>query len=85
MAVPARSLREGRNIPAHPDDVRQGLREARQRRSDAERARAEAMADTAAWLIAGDETQLSVSELARLSGLTRRTVYALLREQAADG
>jgi predicted transcriptional regulator len=85
MAVPARSLREGRDIPAHPDDVREGLREATQRRCDAERTRAEAMADTAAWLVAGEEAQLSVSELARLSDLTRRTVYALLREQAAGG
>jgi hypothetical protein len=71
----ARSMREGRAIPAHPDDVREGLREAAQRKSDAELARADAMLDIGAWLLAGEESGLTVTELARLAGVTRQTVY----------
>lgn len=52
----ARSIAEGRRSPAHPDDVRDGLREAGERRRDAlarweaaDRERAAVMLDLAAW------------------------------------
>lgn len=70
-----------RRAPTHPDDIAKGLRAAAVRRADAEQGRAAAMADTVAWLLAGHEMQLSVTRLARLSGLTRKSVYAILREQ----
>lgn len=75
----ARSLAEGRSIPAHPDDVREGLREATERRGQAERDRAGAMADTLAWVVAGDETGVSKTEMARLTGLSRETIHQMLR------
>lgn len=79
MARPARSLAEGRSIPAHPDDVREGLREATDRRAHAERDRAEAMADTQAWVVAGEETGVTKTEMARITGLSRETIHQMLR------
>lgn len=68
----------GGDVPAHPEDVREGLTETKRRRAAAERDRAEAMADTREWLAAGHEAGLTVTELAALAGLTRRTVYTVL-------
>lgn len=59
------------------EDVRVGLAEAGRRRADAERARAEAMADLTRWLRRGRGAGLPVTELARLAGVTRQTVYDL--------
>lgn len=77
----ARSLREGRRIPAHPDDVREGLREATERRCAAEKTRADAMLDIAAWVIAGYEAEVTIAEMSRITGLTRQTIYDILERE----
>lgn len=82
----ARSMSEGRRIPAHPDDVREGLREATERRCAAEKARADAMLDIAAWIVAGYETDgmegpVTIAEMSRLTGLTRQTIYDILERE----
>jgi DNA-binding transcriptional ArsR family regulator len=63
-----------------PDSARQGIAEAAARRALADRLRAEAMLDLADWLRAGHDAGLTVAEMARIAGLSRPTVYALLRE-----
>ncbi len=79
----ARSIAEGRSIPAHPDDVREGLREATQRRCQAERDRADAMLDLAAWVIAGAEAGVSKTEMAATTGLSRETIHQIIRAAPA--
>jgi predicted GIY-YIG superfamily endonuclease len=71
--------------PVNTDRIRHELGKATQRRLDAEAAIGASMSAAKHLIPIGHEMNFSVSELARLSGLTRRTVYALLREQAADG
>ena len=65
-----------------PDSARQGIAEAGARRALAERLRAEAMIDLADWVRAGRGVGLTISEMARLAGVTRVTVYAMLGEEA---
>jgi predicted HTH domain antitoxin len=82
-----RSLHEGRRIPAHPDDVRQGLQDAAERRSEARRAEQDALLDLATWLVAAyevDNGDLSFSEAIKLAGVSRRTAYEMLRSQGVD-
>jgi pyocin large subunit-like protein len=67
-----------------PDSARQGIAEAGARRALAEHLRAEAMIDLADWVRAGREVGLTISEMARLAGVTRVTVYAMLGEQESD-
>ena len=62
----------------HPDNIRDGLVEAAGRRSAADRQRASAMADIARWVDAGHEAGLAIAEMARLVGMTRPTIYAIL-------
>lgn len=66
--------------PTHPDTVREALAEAGERRSTAERDRASAMVDTETWLRRGHEIGLPIAEMARITGLTRPTIYALLSD-----
>lgn len=79
-----RSMAEGRRIPAHPDDVREGLREAAARLNDARRAQQDALHDVQAWLIAANEIStggdLTFSEAIELSGVSRRTAYQMIAE-----
>jgi len=63
-----------------PDHCRAGLREAGLRRHIAERLRADAMIDLADWMRAAREAGLSVSEIAKMAGATRQTVYSLTAE-----
>lgn len=77
----ARSMAEGRRIPAHPDDVRAGLSEAGQRLEAARLATEDALADIAAWLVAGREIEIDIAEMARLATISRPTVYKMLREE----
>lgn len=63
----------------HPDDCRAALERICERRAAGERIRAEAMADLAVWIPAALAAGLTVSEVARLAGVTRQTVYDTLR------
>jgi AcrR family transcriptional regulator len=63
-----------------PDDCRAGLSEARVRRNRAEAERAHAMCDLAEW-VRRSEGVLTVAEMARLAGVARGTIYALLRSR----
>lgn len=54
-----------------PDDLRAGLRDAGARRKEGRR-------DLAEW-VRRSEGVLSVAEMARLAGVARGTIYALLR------
>lgn len=62
------------------DEARAALGEAGERRSEAERLRAAAMLDTETWVRRGRDAGLSISEMARITGLTRVSIYALLDE-----
>lgn len=61
----------------HPESIETGLIEAGGRRALAERLRADAMADLAAWLAAARRDGMPIARIARLAGVTRPTVYAL--------
>lgn len=63
----------------HPDDLRATLADAGQRRADAERARAEAMHDIASTVAAAVDAGITIVEIAQLTGLTRPTIYAMMR------
>lgn len=60
-------------------DVRVRLAEAGARRADAETRREDAMRDLAALVREAHEDGLTVVEIADLAGVSRPTVYALLR------
>lgn len=62
----------------HPDDARRALTEIRGRLTDAGRAHADAMLDLAAWAARADEAGVPRAEIARLAGVSRTTVYAIL-------
>lgn len=61
-----------------PDDIRQGIQQAAERRKQAERERREATEDLRAWLLRARETNISHSEAAQLAGLSRNGAYDLL-------
>ena len=63
------------------DDIRRGLTEAASRRVEADRARASAMVDIATWVHAGHEAGIPIAEMARLVGMTRPTIYAILDDE----
>jgi DNA-binding XRE family transcriptional regulator len=58
-------------------DIRAELADAARRKVDAESARAEAIADITRLLRSRRSTDIPVAELARLSGVTRQTIYTL--------
>jgi transcriptional regulator of acetoin/glycerol metabolism len=68
--------RSVRAAPTH-DDIRAALTEAGERRAEARRAQQDAMIDIADWR--RGHRILSVAEMARLSGVTRETIYRTLR------
>jgi hypothetical protein len=76
-ADPTGRPKEG--VPVHPESVVGALDGIRQRREAGESIRAEAMVDLAAWLPAARDAGLAITEIARLSGVSRQTVYALSR------
>ncbi|MGH2761397.1 MAG: helix-turn-helix domain-containing protein [Thermoleophilaceae bacterium] len=57
---------------------RDGLRKAGAQRADAERRRAKTMADLADWTRAAAEQGISIVEIAKLSGVSRPTIYEWL-------
>lgn len=61
------------------DEVRDGLEAAAAQRREAEAARAETMAATVEWLRVGREHGVPIAHMAEWAGVTRRTVYDLLR------
>lgn len=61
-----------------PDSCRDGLREAGARRQLAERLRNDAMLDLADWITVARTHGLEVTEIARLAGVTRQTVYTII-------
>lgn len=61
-------------------DVRADLAEVGSRRAAAEQARASAMADLVQLVRRGHDEGVPVAEMARLAGVTRVTVYALLKD-----
>lgn len=65
---------------ATADDIRSCLEEAGERRAQADQARDEAMHDIHRLLCEGLDAELSISEMARLAGISRQTVYDLLDE-----
>lgn len=67
--------------PHPPPYIRQALTEAGDRLAAADREHQAAIRDIAAWLRAG-QTELTMTEMAMLAGITRRTAYKLLA--AAD-
>lgn len=62
----------------HPDDARQTLAQIGERRAAGERVRAEAMRDLERWAPAAVEAGVTRVEIARLAGVSRTTVYAIL-------
>lgn len=64
----------------HPEDIMAGLREAGLRRAQAERDRAEAMLDITSWAVKAQDAGLSIADVARIAGVTRPTVYALIKQ-----
>lgn len=64
----------------HPDDLRASLEEAGLRRADAERQRAEAMVDIHDLVPRARAAGIGPSDLAGLTGLSRRAVYDILGE-----
>lgn len=59
----------------HPDDVRAALAALGERIAAAAQIHAEAMQDLGAWIQVADEAGVSVSEVARLAGVSRPTIY----------
>lgn len=66
-----------RQIAYHPDDCREGLREAAERRTEAVRAAQEARIDLADWCVRAKGV-LPVTEIAETIGTSRETVYQLI-------
>jgi len=64
------------------DDARSALAEIGERRAAGERIRANAMLDLERWAPAALDAGLTRVEIARLAGVSRTTVYAILD---ADG
>jgi len=78
--MPPSSLPDPGGTVVEPDTIRQELQWCSDRRAAGERIRAEAMHDLAGWLQHGKRAGLDIKEMARLAGVTRQTVYALLRD-----
>ncbi|MDQ2709405.1 MAG: hypothetical protein M3Z25_18045 [Actinomycetota bacterium] len=81
----ARSMAEGLRHPPHPEDVREGLREAAERRAEAmariteaDRDRAGAMLDISAVAVGGREAGLTVTEMAEIARLNRVQLSRLM-------
>ena len=68
--------------PIHPDDARQGITEAAERRAQADLDRADATLDLGRWIRAARDAGIGVTEIARLAGVSRRAVYDVL---SSDG
>lgn len=67
------------------EDCRQELAEIAARRAAAEQARAEAMADLAGAITRAKDAGMGIRDIARTSGVSRNTVYALLeRDERAQ-
>ena len=62
------------------DEVRDGLQSLAHARREAERERAEAMAGITEWLRMGQFHGVPIASMAAWAGLTRQTVYDLLRD-----
>jgi DNA invertase Pin-like site-specific DNA recombinase len=63
------------------DACRRGLREAARRRERADRLKAKANAELAELIRQGLELELPVTEIARLAGLSRWSVYDFLKRE----
>ncbi len=65
------------------DEIRAGLAKAAQERADAAQRHTRATADLRHWLRAArDNDGLSMSEAAKLGGVSRKTAYALLDDDS---
>lgn len=62
------------------DEVREGLESLARVRREAEQERAEAMAGIADWLRIGQGHGVPIAHMADWAGLTRQTVYDLIRD-----
>lgn len=62
----------------HPDDILEALAQAGKAKSDADRARADAMLDIATWIERGVEASIDVTRLANAAGIDRKTAYRML-------
>lgn len=65
----------GETRPMHPDDARQALRDLAERRSEINRAEAEWRHDLGHAIEQAIAAGLAKSEVAELSGMSRRTFY----------
>jgi len=65
------------------DEIAGALADTRRRREAAEEAREDAMRDLTVLLAQALEAGMTVVDIARLSGVTRRTVYALMSRESA--
>jgi hypothetical protein len=71
------------NLPTHPDSAREGLREAAERRKLARRDLQDANLDLSRWISEAQDAGLGVTEIAQLSGITRRAIYDVLAARTA--
>jgi DNA-binding phage protein len=65
--------------PIHPDNARQGIAEAAERRAQADMDKADATLDLGRWVRAARDTGIGVTEIAQLAGVSRQAVYDVLR------
>lgn len=63
----------------HPDDVRDQLRDCGSRLSHAQQEHDQAIRDAVGPVAAAQDLGMTVTEIASLLGMTRATVYSLLR------
>jgi DNA invertase Pin-like site-specific DNA recombinase len=61
--------------------MRRGLQDAARRREKADRQKAAATADLVKFIREAQASDVPVTEIARLAGLSRRSVYELLRRE----
>ena len=76
IGVPASPA--GKSRPLHPDTITQGLLDAGTDLAVSSAAERNARLSLADWIKAADEAGWPKTEIARLSGLSRGTVYAAL-------
>lgn len=71
--------------PVHPDDATTALNRIGQRRAAGELIASAALQDLRTWVPAAISAGLSKTQVADAAGITRRTVYAILREAEEGG